>query len=301
MELKTISPRHRLRVKQRLAVLAYVEQDSLSAAARRFGLKRDTIRLWRDRRRAEGLKGLIPRYPARRQGRVSGQAIEFLRHARIDLQYGSGKAKIWLERVHGVRLAAVTIQRVFRDLGVPRLRRTRRRPARQLLLFEKENPGDSVQVDVKVIKTSEGRSYQYTAIDDCTRYRVLRLYRRCNEATSLSFLRELHANLPFSIRKVQTDNGPEFSLGFSLSVQEAGIKHRYIKPRRPQQNGKVERSHRVDQEEFWGRHNFGSHEDAARALATWEHAYNHTRFSMALAGKTPVEKLASKLPMVAAS
>jgi transposase InsO family protein len=90
-------------------------------------------------------------------------------------------------------------------------------------------------------------------------------------------------------------------LTFSLSVAEAGIDHRYIRPRRPQQNGKVERSHRVDEEEFWGRHDFGSHEEAARALPTWEHAYNHTRFSMALAGKPPVEKLASKLPMVAAS
>jgi hypothetical protein len=78
---------------------------------------------------------------------------------------------------------------VFRKLGMPRLRRTKRLPARQLLLFEKENPGDSVQIDVKFVTTSEGRSYQYTALDDCTRYRVLRLYRRCNEATSLSFLR----------------------------------------------------------------------------------------------------------------
>ena len=189
----------------------------------------------------------------------------------------------------------MTIQRVFRDLGVPRLRRTRKRPARQLLLFEKENPGDSVQVDVKVVKTAEGRSYQYTALDDCTRYRVLRLYRRCNEASSLSFLRELRAGFPFSIRKLQTDNGSEFSLAFSLSVQEAGIRHRYIKPRRPQQNGKVERSHRVDNEEFWNRRQFVSHEEAAIALSDWQDAYNHQRFSMALGGQTPVERLAAKL------
>jgi transposase InsO family protein len=74
---------------------------------------------------------------------------------------------------------------------------------------------------------------------------------------------------------------------------------RYIKPRRPQQNGKVERSDRIDQEEFWGRNAFGSHEEAA--LTSWEHAYNHARFSMALAGRTPVEKLASEMPVLAAS
>ena len=40
-------------------------------------------------------------------------------------------------------LAARTIQRVFRDLGLPYLRKTRRRRLRQLKLFEKERPGDS--------------------------------------------------------------------------------------------------------------------------------------------------------------
>jgi transposase InsO family protein len=134
-----------------------------------------------------------------------------------------------------------------------------------------------------------------TALDDCTRYRILRLYRRCNEAASLNFFRELRRGLPFPIRKLQTDNGSEFSITFSLTVQEAGIKHRYIKPRRPQQNGKVERSHRVDNEEFWNRRQFVSHEEAAIALSDWQHAYNHQRFSMALGGQTPVERLAAKL------
>jgi len=46
-------------------------------------------------------------------------------------------------------------------------------------------------------------------------------------------------------------NGHEFPFAFMLAVQALGIKDRYIRPRRPQQNGKVERSHRIDQEEFW--------------------------------------------------
>jgi transposase InsO family protein len=180
-------------------------------------------------------------------------------------------------------------------LGRPRLTHRKPRRPRQLKLFEKENPGESVQVDVKHIKTAEGPSYQYTALDDCTRYRVLRLYRRCNEATSVSFLRELRTAFPFPIQKVQTDNGAEFSLTFALSLAEAGIKHRYIRPRCPQQNGKVERSHRIDNEEFWSRHDFSTHEEAWAALSSWENVYNHHRFSMALSGRTPAEKLASRL------
>jgi transposase InsO family protein len=71
---------------------------------------------------------------------------------------------------------------------------------------------------------------------------------------------------------------------------------RYIRPRRPQQNGKVERSHRIDEEEFWGRY-VGQEFDAAyEALLAWEHRYNHERFSMALRGRTPMEKLAARRP-----
>lgn len=85
-----------------------------------------------------------------------------------------------------------------------------------------------------------------------------------------------------------------------LAVQALGIRHRYIKPRRPQQNGKVERSHRIDQEEFWGRHQFPEFEAAATALLTWERRYNYERLSLAIQGRTPAEKLAGLLPTFAA-
>ncbi|MDL1888967.1 transposase [Nitrospirales bacterium NOB] len=89
--------------------------------------------------------------------------------------------------------------------------------------------------------------------------------------------------------------GAEFSLAFALTVQQAGVRLRYIKPRCPEQNGKVERSHRVDEEEFWSRATFDGLTSAAQALRAWEHQYNHDRFSMALQGLTPAEKLATFL------
>ena len=89
--------------------------------------------------------------------------------------------------------------------------------------------------------------------------------------------------------------GTEFPLAFALAVQEAGIRLRHIKPRRPEQNGKVERSHRIDEEEFWSRATFDEFTSAAQALRAWEHRYNYDRFSMALQGLTPAEKLATFL------
>lgn len=121
-----------------------------------------------------------------------------------------------------VRLAMGTISRVFRDLGLPYLRRTRKRAPRQLKLFEKAEPGESVRVDVKFVKIAGRWAFQYTALDDCTRFRVLRLYRRLHHGASLAFLAELRRALPFPIRRLQCDNGREFPLEFALALAGCG-------------------------------------------------------------------------------
>jgi transposase InsO family protein len=68
--------------------------------------------------------------------------------------------------------------------------------------------------------------------------------------------------------------GREFPLAFALAVEAAGIRHRYIQPRRPQQNGKVERSYRIDHEVFWSRHAFSDFDTATTALRAWERTRN---------------------------
>jgi transposase InsO family protein len=126
--------------------------------------------------------------------------------------------------------------------------------------------------------------------------RALRLFRQLGVRSTLEFLADVRQRFPFSIRKIQTDHGAEFPLEFVLALQEAGIRHRYIRPRRPQQNGKVERSHRIDQEEFWSRRQFETFTDADVAIQGWERTYNVDRFSLALHGETPAEKLARRRP-----
>lgn len=290
-----VRPQYRWRVRQRLVILERAGQDGTARAAVRYGVSARTVRRWRNRWRDAGLQGLVPRYPSRRPGRLRPEVVELMVHARRELRYGASRTRLWLLRVHQVRIAMGTIQRVFRDLGLPRLRRTRKRAPRQLKLFERPEPGDCVQLDVKFVKIAGRWAFQYTALDDCTRFRVLRLYRRLSQHSSLAFLAELRRAFPFQIQRLQCDNGREFPLSFALAVQAAGIRNRYIRPRRPQQNGKVERSHRIDHEEFWSRHQFPDFETAASALRAWETTYNHERFSLALHGRTPAEKLAALL------
>jgi transposase InsO family protein len=236
---------------------------------------------------------LVPRHQLKRRRRLSDETVHLIEQARRDLQFGAMRTRIWLKRVHHIRVATATIRRICRDLGYAPVRRTEPRRSRHLILFSKKHPSDCVQVDVKEVKVAGQKCFQYTAIDDCTRYRVLRQYRRKYHGTSLDFLATVRQILPFPIRKVQVDNGTEFPLTFALAVQEAGIRLRYIKPRRPEQNGKVERSHRIDEKEYRSRSTFDEFASAAQALTAWEHRYNYDRFSMALSGLIPVEKLAT--------
>jgi len=141
------------------------------------------------------------------------------------------RTRLWLIRVQERTVATKTITRICEDLGLQPLQRVKRRRApRQLTLFEKPNPWDSVQVDVKVVKLASTRAYQYTACDDCTRYRALRLYPHLDQRSSLDFLTEVRRRLPFAIRRVQADHGTEFAFACVLAVEEAGIRHRYIRP-----------------------------------------------------------------------
>jgi transposase InsO family protein len=94
-----------------------------------------------------------------------------------------------------------------------------------------------------------------------------------------------------TIREIQTDNGPEFTTEFGFHLTQQRVKHRLIRPRTPRLNGKVERSHRTDEQEFYSRQIFTDSEDLKAKLVGWEKHYNTERPHMALEGQTPAEVL----------
>jgi len=96
------------------------------------------------------------------------------------------------------------------------------------------------------IPSAGRRLYQFTAIDDCTRIRGLKVYDACNQRTAIQFVDEVRRRLLFRVLVVQTDNGAEFQSQFHWHLETLDIRHVYIRPRTPHLNGKVERSHRVD-------------------------------------------------------
>ena len=121
--------------------------------------------------------------------------------------------------------------------------------------YQKQVQGHHIQADVKFVtfKGKHGekvRRFQYTAIDDATRVRALKIYEKHTQANAIDFIDHMIEKFPFRIREVRTDNGHEFEAKFHWHVEDIGIRHAYIKRGSAQFNGKVERSHRSDQQEF---------------------------------------------------
>lgn len=116
------------------------------------------------------------------------------------------------------------------------------------------------------------KCYQFTAIDDCTRLRVLRLYSEKTAANAVLFFGEVLNTFPFPIQRIQTDWGTEF---FNDALQEElmvhYVKFRPIKPRTPHLNGKIERSQQTDKAEFYSLLNLKDLSlPLEKLLAEWE-------------------------------
>lgn len=129
-----------------------------------------------------------------------------------------------------------------------------------------EYPGQKVQIDVKYVPSvcsADGKKYyQYTAVDECTRWTFRWLYEEQSTYSSVDFLKRLLEHFPAPIREIQTDNGREFTNAylpqkaptqslFEEFLEKAGIIYHRIRVATPRHNGKVERQHRCDQLRFY--------------------------------------------------
>ena len=118
---------------------------------------------------------------------------------------------------------------------------------------------------------------------------------RHTQTNAIDFIDHVVAKFLFRIREVRTDTGHEFQAKFHWHVEDKGIRHAYIKPRTPQLNGKVERSHSTDQQEFYQLLSYKDDIDLETKLEEWENFYNFNRPHGAFNGKAPYEALREKL------
>ena len=152
-------------------------------------------------------------------------------------------------------------------------------------------PGQRVQIDVKfvpdacIVGDAKGKKfYQYTAIDEYSRFRYLEAFEEHSTYSSAVFLEHMLKAFPFKVECVQTDNGLEFTKRllkendltlFEEKLIKLGIRYKQIKPYTPRHNGKVERSHRNDQHRFYSYLSFYSFDDFKTQLAVHSRKYNN--------------------------
>ena len=219
------------KVRHRLAVLRHAEEvtGSVAATCRYYGITRQCFYKWRRRYEDLGEEGLRDgsSAPLHRPNETTAEVVGKIIYLRQHYHFGPLKISMYLKRYHDIEIGHSGVYRILKRCGLNRLPASQRykRHTDRWKRYEKPLPGHRVQVDVKFIEPLPGtrkKHYQYTAIDDCTRIRVLRLYPHNDQKTAIQFLDYVLEKLPFRVEVIQTDNGAEFQGAFHWHLRPGG-------------------------------------------------------------------------------
>jgi transposase InsO family protein len=290
-------------IKRKLAVLEHARvTGNVAKTARHFGISRQCYYKWKQAYEEFGDAGLINKKPCPENLalRTPAEIEDKILHLRRVYHFGPTRIAWYLGRYHGFTISSNGVYCVLKRAGLNRLPANCRKRSIISQRYEKQVPGHHVQVDVKFLQftSAEGRRikrYQFTAIDDATRVRALKIYEKHTQASAIDFIDHVIERFPFRIHTIRTDNGHEFQAKFHWHVEDLGMRHVYIRPRSPNLNGKVERSHLTDQLEFYQLLDYVDDVDLREKLAVWEEFYNVHRPHSGLKGLTPYEVLKEKL------
>lgn len=189
-------------------VKLYETSGDAGFVCRRCGISRPTLRKWWRRYLAQGIAGMEShsRRPKRSPSTKTGTCeVALILELRSQRNLGARRIQIELKRLHSISLAIATIHKVLCQNQVKLVVKFRLKA--DFIRYERPVPGDRVQMDT--CKIGPGLN-QYTSADDCTRYRVLRLYSRRMAANTLDFIDCVIEEMPFPIQRFQTDRGREF-------------------------------------------------------------------------------------------
>ena len=276
----------------RQAIIQYAEKYGVTKAAIRYKTNRQYIYRWR--KRYDGtLQSLADKShrPHHHPNEHTDEELKLISDMRRR-NPNAGLVVFWVKLMQRGYTRSITgLYRVLRRQGQITVKLPNpkyiSKPYEQM-----QYPGQRVQIDVKfvpavcIVGEAKGQKfYQYTAIDEYSRFRYLEAFEEHSSYSSAIFLEHMLKAFPFQVECVQTDNGCEFTKRlsntqnptptlFEARLKQCGIKHKLIKPYTPRHNGKVERSHRKDNEYFYATHTFYSCEDSKKQLAVHSRKYN---------------------------
>jgi transposase InsO family protein len=297
-------------IRQKLElILLGLKLGNVAEACARRGYSRKFYYKWLGRLKAAhwNLEGLRERSrrPKRSPGQISEKVERRIRFYQRR-QYGARMIQAMMGR-EGTKISTTTICHVLNRRRKPKKKKKKNlNPHRKR--YELAVPGQRLQLDVKYVPEFVGgkRAYNYVAVDECTRWRFAYAYHELNEHMTFDFLEKLAENCPFPIHTIQTDNGFEFTFKLNPMTEarehlmdtwcdQNGIRHRLIPPGAKELNGKVERSHRIDEQYFYYRAPTDTLARLNSHQARWLEFYNAKRLHGGLGYQTPNEKLLERL------
>ena len=166
-----------------------------------------------------------------------------------------------------------------------------------------EELGIKWQLDVKYVPKycysgNDGQKfYQYTIIDEASRERFIYPYKEQSSYSTIDFVKRAIVYFGYKPKIIQTDNGAEFTHitktdrihPLDVLCNKENIEHKLIKPRTPRHNGKVERSHRNDQQRFYQFLKFYSYDDLLKQMKSYLKRSNNIPMQV-LGWISPLEK-----------
>ena len=278
------------------SVVEYSLKHGVTEAAKRYKQNRKTIYRWREK--YDGTrKSLVnkSRRPHHHPNEHTAEEIRMIKkykaHNKTD-----GLVVLWVKlHKRGYTRSITSLYRVMQRMGIYKKTVSKKKTYEPKPYQQMTHPGERIQIDVKYVPRKcmskelielEEKYYQYTAIDEYTRQRVLWASKEHSTYASTQFTEIVVKKFKYKIECIQTDNGFEFTnrlnsqkakekTMFEKKLEELGIKHKLIRPRTPRHNRKVERSHRKDQERFYYERIFVSFEDFKEKLRHWNREYNN--------------------------
>ena len=300
--------------RMRQGVVTYAEKKGKSAAAVKYGVSLSSVKRWVKRYDGtwQSLEERSHR-PNSHPKQHTHDEEKTIRYVFADkyIRYGWDGVYAELRKNHGYRRSFSGMYHAATRMGLG-WGKKRKRPSRTGRRYpDLATPGEKVQIDVKEVpyncltasaKRDERRFYQWTAIDECTRFRFVYGYEEHTPENSVDFWDRVKKAFPFKIQAVQTDNGTEFTYKyisdevkcpFESKLEDQGVRHILIPPRTPWKNGKVERSHRNDQRYFYDFVKVGGAADLNEKLRAHLH-WSNNKPMRTLGWISPADLLFSK-------
>jgi len=288
-------------------------QESVRAAAKRYGISATTVQKWRSRQTSTDAR-MGPKEPRSSVLSLEDEAVivAFRRHTLLPLD-----DCLYALQPSLPHLTRSSLHRCLQRHGISRLPDVDGdKPKRSRF---KAYPIGYFHIDIAQVSTEQGKLHLFVAIDRTSKFAFVQLHEKATQRIAAAFLHDLVAAVPYTIHTVLTDNGIQFAdnhpvdeeaeakavaywatqdrpriyrwHSFDWACEQTKIEHRLTKPRCPWTNGQVERMNRTIKDATVKRYHYASHDELRQHLQLFVDAYNYGRRLKTLRGLTPYEAI----------